>query len=317
VDGGYSNWNHPVAQEGIPAFPGGDDIGANYYPEMGCYSSNSREDVDRHMKMLRSAGVGVISLTWWGKGSYTDKSAGIVFDAAGENGIKVNFHLEPFPGRSAQTTHDAIKYLIDRFGDHPAFYRCSQKDSLPMFYVYDSYLIPAEEWAKILSEEGALTIRDTAYDSVVIGLWVKPEEEEFMLQGGFDGFYTYFATDGFTYGSTSANWPRLKAWADENGMMFIPSVAPGYIDTRIRPWNGRNTRGREKGEYYDRQWKAALAIEPEIVSITSFNEWHEGTQIEPAVPKSIGDFEYLDYRPLPKDYYLTRTAYWVERMARD
>ena len=25
-----------------------------------------------------------------------------------------------------------------------------------------------------------------------------------------------------------------------------------------------------------------------LVSITSFNEWHEGTQIEPAVPRQIG-----------------------------
>jgi glycoprotein endo-alpha-1,2-mannosidase len=50
------------------------------------------------------------------------------------------------------------------------------------------------------------------------------------------------------------------------------------------------------------------------VGITSFNEWHEGTQIEPAVPKQIPGFTYLDYRPRPTDYYLERTAYWIGRM---
>ena len=34
--------------------------------------------------------------------------------------------------------------------------------------------------------------------------------------------------------------------------------------------------------YYDNEWKAAIAAHARWVGITSFNEWHEGTQIEPA-----------------------------------
>ena len=44
------------------------------------------------------------------------------------------------------------------------------------------------------------------------------------------------------------------------------------------------------------------------IGITSFNEWHEGTQIEPAIPFDSDVFEYIDYSPLAPDYYLTRTA---------
>ena len=58
-------------------------------------------------------------------------------------------------------------------------------------------------------------------------------------------------------------------------------------------------------------WSAALGVSPELVGITSFNEWHEGTQIEPAMPKPISGFTYLDYQPLSADYYLKRTAYWI------
>jgi hypothetical protein len=53
---------------------------------------------------------------------------------------------------------------------------------------------------------------------------------------------------------------------------------------------------------------------PGLVGITSFNEWHEGTQIEPAMPKQIQGFTYLDYQPLAPDYYLDRTAYWVRKL---
>jgi glycoprotein endo-alpha-1,2-mannosidase len=238
-----------------------------------------------------------------------------LFKAAEEAGLKINFHLEPFPGRNATTSRAAIQYLVDRFGSSPACHRLPARENRPVFFVYDSYLTPARDWADILTPQGSRTIRGTAADAVVLGLWVKEREERFMIEGGFDGFYTYFATDGFTYGSTTRNWPRLAGWAREQGKLFVPCVAPGYIDTRIRPWNGVNTRAREAGAYYDRMWSAALAAGPDLVGITSFNEWHEGTQIEPAVPKQIPGFTYLDYQPRSPDFYLERTAHWVGRLS--
>ena len=80
-----------------------------------------------------------------------------------------------------------------------------------------------------------------------------------------------------------------------------------------RPWNSANKKDRQNGAYYDNMWSAGLEIEPEIISITSFNEWHEGTQIEPAIPKNITGYTYLDYQPLEPDYYLKRTKYWIDK----
>ena len=311
----YYHWNHrQFVKEGEPKnYPGGNDVAANFYPRLGCYSSNSDQDLDAHMLMLRRAKSGVICTSWWGKDTYTDKAVPHLLEAAAQHNIKVCFHIEPFPGRNAQTTRDAIVYIIDEYGSHSAFYRYGKDKPRPMFYVYDSYLTPAEQWKTILSPDGPQTIRKTKYDSVVIGLWVKEHEQAFMAESHFDGFYTYFATDGFTYGSTIGNWPGLAEWAQQNDKLFIPSVGPGYIDLRIRPWNDVNTRDRQNGDYFDREFAAAIAVRPPIISITSFNEWHEGTQIEPAVPKKIPDFKYLDYLPHDPEYYLDRTRYWVDR----
>ena len=259
----------------------------------------------------------VICVSWWGRDSFTDRALALLFKTAEKYGIKINFHIEPHLGqgkRTALQVRDAAVYLLDQYGASPALYRHASLGNRPMFYVYDSYLSPAEEWATILAPQGTHTIRGTKYDAVFIGLWVKRNEARFFLDGHFDGFYTYFATDGFTYGSTLANWKQLAAWARANHKLFIPCAAPGYIDTRIRPWNGKNTRDREKGAYYDRSFRAAIDAGPDLIGVTSFNEWHEGTQIEPAAPKSVGDYTYLDYGVREPNWYLDRTAHWTQQL---
>jgi glycoprotein endo-alpha-1,2-mannosidase len=109
----------------------------------------------------------------------------------------------------------------------------------------------------------------------------------------------------------------LSIFTQRSSLIFIPSVGPGYIDTRVRAWNGLTTRHRRKGDYYKLAWRTATSLMPKFVSITSFNEWHEGTQIETAIPKTAKDrdninFTYLSYEPDPPDVYLTLTRTLIE-----
>jgi hypothetical protein len=314
TDGAWRQWNHQIATpEGGRHVPP-EDIGASFYPAGGLYSANDPKAVDLQMVQMKKAGIDVASVTWWGIGYYSDKALDVLFAAAEKHGIKVCFHIEPFGGRNATTTRAALVYLLDKYGDHPALFRDSQRNNLPYFYIYDSYLVPAAEWATILKPDGAQTIRGTKYDAVMIGLWVKEKDGAFMSAGGFDGYYTYFATEGFTYGSSPENWPTLMDYAQKNGLFFIPCVGPGYEDLQIRPWNGVNFRDREDGAYYDRMFKAALDCGARTVAVTSWNEWHEGTQIEAAVPKKTPDYTYLDYQSRKPDWYLHRTKHWAEKL---
>lgn len=199
-----------------------------------------------------------------------------------------------------------------RYGEHPAFfkYRTNTGKLLPLFYVYDSYLLNSEQWAKLLKHTDPNSIRHTPYDAIFIALLVEEKHKMDILTAGFDGLYTYFATNGFSYGSTQRNWESLKAFCEDNNLIFIPSVGPGYIDTSVRPWNFQNTRNRINGKYYENSLSAALQARPDFLSVTSFNEWHEGTQIEMAIPKTAQTV-YQNYLPNKPAIYLEITRKWV------
>lgn len=172
-------------------------------------------------------------------------------------------------------------------------------------------------WEQLLKPNGISTIRNTPYDGIFIALLVEERHKKDIQTAGFDGLYTYFATNGFTYGSSHHNWRSIKTFCDYNDLVFVPSVGPGYIDTSIRPWNSQNTRNRINGKYYETSFNAAVDARPQIISITSFNEWHEGTQIEKAIPKTWGKTVYLDYLPHKPTVYLEITQKWARKFSEE
>jgi glycoprotein endo-alpha-1,2-mannosidase len=71
-------------------------------------------------------------------------------------------------------------------------------------------------------------------------------------------------------------------------------------------------------------WKTALRAGADLVTITSYNEWHEGTQIEPARPRLGPDGDrYIGYDgawgrtgAAAERAYLDRTDFWSTRFRR-
>jgi len=310
-DGSFRAWNHQVLPHWIDStwnnvdpHPGGDDIGANFYPQLGNYSSRDPETISTHMQQIREAGIGVVAISWWGKDNFTDQSVRTLLDTAHAHGLKVAFHIEP-AYKTVKEFRELMEYISSSYLQHPAMYRMAGK---PLYYLYNSFQLNYDEWQSLLNSDSQSTVRGTALDGIFIGLWTTGFDGEFAVRSGFDGFYTYFASDGFAYGSTTANWPDMAAFARENNLIYIPSVGPGYADTRIRPWNEKTTKSRDQGRYYEEMFKNAVNTAPDIISITSFNEWHEGTQIEPAVPRKISSFTYLDYgEDVDPMFYIRKT----------
>uniref|UniRef100_A0A914GZS2 Glycoprotein endo-alpha-1,2-mannosidase n=1 Tax=Globodera rostochiensis TaxID=31243 RepID=A0A914GZS2_GLORO len=304
--GRFYHWNHRYLPGWKPTdkgkFPTGahvppGDIASVYYPSLGPYSSWDAKVIERHMKWMSSAGIDVVVCSWYPRamadpeGTPWDSLMPTLLNATDKAKMKMAFHLEPYDERTVAAVRRDIAYILEQYGHHPALYRRThitaskeKAKELPVFYVYDSYRIKPDQWATVLGQNGTDTIRGTNLDALLIGLYVDKGDAQKLMDAAFDGLYTYFAADGFSHGSTMANWPDLSAFCARNKLLFVPSVGPGYNDTRVRPWNSANAHNRAKGEYYREHFKMAHTAKADIVSITSFNEWHEGTQIEPAVP---------------------------------
>ncbi|KAJ8985768.1 hypothetical protein NQ317_014421 [Molorchus minor] len=325
MDGKYKHWNHQYMEnwkkDDRKKYPRGrhrppDDIGSNYYPLLGCYSSSESSVIDEHLRQISEAGVGVIVVSWTPP-NLADTPYKILpklLNTALKYNVKISIQVEPYIGRNPINLITHLKQFFKEYNDHSALYKIRKPLSekmVPVIYIYDSYLIPSVAWRELFSSKGNLSVRNTTIDAIYLGLLVDLQHKYHIKKSQFDGFYTYFATNSFTYGSTWKNWRHLAKFANQNGLIFIPSVGPGYIDTRVRPWNVGNTRHRRHGQYYDVAWRAAVNNKVNYISITSFNEWHEGTQIEPARSKVTSSYTYLDYEPEGSYYYLNLTKSWV------
>lgn len=126
-----------------------------------------------------------------------------------------------------------------KYAKHPAFYYHSAKGRAkkPMFYIYDSYLIGEDDWKLLLRPYSPTSIRSTPLDAYFIGLLVEKKHAVSLMNSGFDGLYTYFGSDTFSFGSMHSNWRQIVASARRAKMITSMSVAPGYHDERVRPWN--------------------------------------------------------------------------------
>ena len=159
------------------------------------------------------------------------------------NQLKFAIHLEPYPGRSIGSVAEDIAYIHTSYvSQYPQLF--ATVDGKPLIYVYDSYHISPDEWSRMLLPGGSHSIRGSARDVFSIGLWLDREHGQDLAQSGFDGAYSYFASDGFSFGSTSVNWKHMTGFCRDLGLSCSLSVGPGYDDTKIRPWNGRSTRSR-------------------------------------------------------------------------
>jgi glycoprotein endo-alpha-1,2-mannosidase len=258
------------------------------YPELGAYDSHDPKVIDRHCRWAKDAGIDTFIVSWWGHNHYTDRAMDKILDGCERHGLSACIYYETVPRpQTPQSAADDIVKVLDKYGEHPAHLRINGK---PVVFVYGRALqeLGLTDWLKAVelvngkSKSGVTAIGDQfSYGSARV----------------FDGVHTYNTAGSLREmtvaearkwaSGTYQSWVQL---ADEAGKISAITVIPGYEDTKIRkPGLAVNRYG---GELYRAQWEEAIKADPHWVLITSFNEWHEGSEIEPSMEYE-GRYLYL------------------------
>ena len=276
-DGRWAHWF--VEHEGTSV------LSTPYFPRRGLYSSSNAKIVAAQMREIAEAGVGTLVVSWWGFDSPENDRLPLVEQAAARHGLDVAIHIEPYRGRTPASAAEDIERLHDEYG-------------VGDFYLYDADRDPAAEWAEALAPLQDVRVFG---HTPLVGR---------AKASGFDGLYTY---DVVTW--NGALFRRLCTQAHAVGLLCAPSVGPGY-DARLAT-RQISTRPRNDGLTYDRMWKTALKAKPDLVTVTSYNEWQEGTQIEPArvaVGRTSYEGAWGKKGVAAQHAYLAATAHWASRL---
>ncbi len=273
---------------------GGDIPLALHRPLGGPYDSLDPRVVDRHLSQARAAGIDTFVASWWGEGSGTDRAFPLLLERAARQGMKVTAYLERVGGSppSAAEAAGELLRLGRRYASHRAWLRLEGR---PVLFLYGRALrrIGAPAWVRALETAR----KKGGADWVVLADGLEEENAAF-----FDGIHTYNPLGVYRglppaklAGAAKSFMERVVRLARSRGKIACATLLPGYDDTKIRKPGVR--LDRLGGRLYDLQWKAALEVRPDWVVITSFNEWHEGSEIEPS--RELGD------------RYLEATARWA------
>jgi len=242
-----------------------------YIPELSNYDSGNQTVIYTHFKWMKEASITGIISSWWGRGDFTDTNFAKLLnisDQYPECRMNLTIYYETY-GRPEEAIKADLAYIVELYGSDPSFLKIN---GTPVIFVYIPGTVPASSWANIFrfldeSDLHAFFIGDTSDPSY---FWL------------FSGSHMYnplqYLRQNLDLGALYRSNERL---ANNYKMLYCTTVLAGYDDRKIR--SPGTLLPRNGAETYNRTWNAALGSGCDWILITSFNEWWEGTQIEPSL----------------------------------
>ena len=238
------------------------------------YESDSRATIERQVKAARDAGITGFISSWMGIGNRTDKNFATLLDVSKGTGFASAIYLETgAPGLgSEQEIVAALRYVEATYGSNPGFARVGGKPAI--FFWNASAAGGLGFWRSVRSQ----------VDPNTQWHWNVETDRPDQWLDVFDGVHLFSAASWT--GDPTSIYQGLKtkvdAAATRTGQpkVWAAGVAPGWDNSR-QGASARVVVNRENGNYYARRWEAALSSDPGLVTVSSWNEWGEGSEIEP------------------------------------
>ncbi len=255
------------------------------------YSSDDPATIARHIQQARAIGADGFTLNWFAPGERTDRNfAALLAQSQGQpffSTVVFLNHIWHGAPATQESVAAAIRYLLDTYAGHPNFLKLEGK---PVLFFSDVYRVPTAGGQTPQQAWEAIRQR---VDPGRGSWWIAEGLDPSYLQT-FDGLYVHKITHR-DYPNDYVKAPRwaarVRQWEQRTGRrkLWVATLMPSWDDTRagcrpdVRVPSAPHRRDRENGAFYRATFDAALRSAPDWLWVNSFNEWVEGTYIEPSV----------------------------------
>lgn len=258
------------------------DIAAVYYPLIGTYDSRSRAVIRYHLETMRAAGIEGVVIDWYGVGTASDEAIPAILEEAQKLGMKAalcyeektNFLWRGLSNRAQAVgcAKDDIRYVLTRYAISPAYLR---RNGMPVILQFDGW--------------GDGKLGPNYFTSQELGeiLQSQPERVAYCRQGIAPEYFGT-ACGAFQWWSSSAHEIRHSAETAATDVhdgrlgFFVTPLAPGFDDKGVWGWGeGRRVTPRAGLSLLRASFDLAFDGSPELIQIVTWNDFNEGTNIEP------------------------------------
>lgn len=289
--GRWSHWDGTVKEGSIDT--------STDFPIFGAYDSADEQLVEAQVLLAKNSGIDGFISSWWGPHNYEDNNFLTLLKVAERLRFKVTIYYE---SRRSELTDPSIAaneliYFIENYSNSSAILRIGGKPAIFLYYV-ESYSRGADFWLQVRK-----IVEERVGKVFLIG---DPTNQAYV--GVFDGFHSYIQLDPrnaeevykmlseqMGIGTSCRSFKEALVEIETTGTLVLQkkltcgTAYPGYDYWKLHiPGSFVD---RESGETYRNSWRIVEESDVDWILITSWNEWHEGTEIEPSLQYG---FQYLN-----------------------
>jgi hypothetical protein len=304
-----------------------DHLVPKQYPKLGYYDNADPDVISAHINQSVQANIHFWACSWWGPGGFEDniiKNHILTHAQAGELKYAIMYEstgrLGSFSSPDYSRLVPDVQYLSDNYFGNPNYLKI---DGRPVIFIYLTRVYFRNQGDAALA--GLRVVFPNLY-IVADDVFGRHYSSSYASKWDAVTAYDVYGQTLGSYGSTQAALNRLedilndaKIAANSVGVGLIPFSSPGFNDRGVRDGHSGAPRYFEdnpqsvEGDLFRAMLRDVVvpkvdALAENMLMVTSFNEWHEDTQIEPTIG-TAGRTKFDD--SVTGDYY-TEGDYYTD-----
>lgn len=301
------------------------EIASHYYPLIGPYDSGDPDLLECHVLLMKLAGIDGVIADWYGTDDVLDyglihrnvqrlipilQRAGLRFAVCYEDQTVPRLITNHTLAENEAVAHGQklLEWLQANWFTSPVYLK---QDGRPVFLVFGGGYYQEDQWRQIFAPLPHLPqfYTELGRRAPAVGGfgWPVPDGGTDKSFAALESFYT-----------------RAKEWPQ-----FLPAAYPRFHDIYHEAGVGKSwgSIADAEGQTYTRTLEKALQSSASIIQLATWNDWGEGTMIEPSVEFGYRDLEatqrlrrkYSDptFPYIPADLRLPVQLYLLKKRYKD